>query len=79
VRIGTVDNPGWTLTIDLADTALSGRSFSEYGYGIGSDAEDSGNNWLHCKVEEDRFVGGRGPEKLEEMIEVFLEWARAAA
>jgi len=29
VKIETLDNPGWSLTIDLAETNLSGRSFTK--------------------------------------------------
>ncbi|CAN5332574.1 hypothetical protein BH18ACI2_BH18ACI2_12670 [soil metagenome] len=29
VTIGTLDNPGWTVTIDLVNTDLEGREFEE--------------------------------------------------
>jgi hypothetical protein len=28
VEIGTLDNPGWSLKVDLRETALEGRSFA---------------------------------------------------
>jgi Immunity protein 53 len=76
--IGTLDNPGWSLTIDLAHTDLSGRPFVERHYGLFDQAETSGHEWIHCKVEDDKFIGNGGPAKLEEMISVFLEWTKAA-
>ena len=79
IRIDTLDNPGWTLAVELTDTTLSGRSFPERSYGMGAASETSGDNWLICKVEGDKFMAHGGPEKLEEMINAFLTWARAAA
>lgn len=77
VSIGTLDNPGWSLTVDLIETGLEGVVFPVQSYGISDEGETSGNDWLICKVEKGKFVGYGGPEKLEEMINVFLSWARA--
>src|SRR5438874_308023 len=33
VEIGTLDNPGWSLKVDLTDTALEGRSFDRVTHG----------------------------------------------
>lgn len=74
VTIGTLDNPGWTIDIELSETALEGRPFRERSYGIGKDAAISGDEWLVCKVEQNVFKGRGGPFKLKEMIEVFLDW-----
>jgi hypothetical protein len=79
VTVGTLDNPGWTLTVDLTDTTLDGRSFAGHSYGVGPDGEASGDEWLHCAVEKGRFTAAGGPEKLEEMIGVFLQWANSTA
>ena len=76
VDVGTLDNPGWSLDVDLTDTELSGIPFEELAYGVGKDAGTSGNNWIHCKVEGNKFVARGGPENLEELVGVFLEWAR---
>lgn len=79
VEIGTLDNPGWFLKIDLLDTNLSGKIFPSIEYGVGNNGETSGNNWITCKTVNDQFVARGGPEKLEEMIGVFLAWAAKAA
>ena len=75
VAISTLDNPGWNLEIDLTDTALAGRPFEPIHYGMFEDAETSGNEWIFCKVEDNKFSAAGGPFKLEEIINVFLKWA----
>ena len=79
VEIGTLDNPGWSLKVDLVDTDLSGKTFPGLEYGVGEDSAASGNNWITCRTEKDQFIAHGGPEKLEEMISVFLAWAAKAA
>jgi len=79
IRVATLDNPGWSLSVDLTGTVLSGQQFPEHSYGVGETAATSGNEWLICKVKDNKFICHGGPEKLEDMINVFLNWARAAA
>lgn len=76
-EIGTLDNPGWLLKIDLTDTPLHGVSFAGHSYGIGDGMEQGGDNWLTCTVENGKFVCYGSPKKLVEMIRLFLSWARA--
>lgn len=75
INIGTIDNPGWSLIIDLTDTDIQSKEYDGYSYGIGEDAESSGNNWLTTKIEKNQFVCYGGPHKLDEMINIFLDWA----
>ncbi len=75
VRIATLDNPGWSVDVNLCDTPLEGKSFKEHSYGVGSAATTSGDEWIVCKVEQNVFKGRGGPFKLQELIEVFLDWA----
>ncbi len=35
------------------------------------------DNWIICKVEDGDFQGCGGPENLEELLSVFLDWAEA--
>ena len=79
VHIGTLDNPGWTLDIDLTGTSLEQKLFPSVHYGLFEEAETSGDEWLMCKVEDGKFVGRGGPFKLNEMIGIFLRWAGYAA
>lgn len=75
VEIGTLDNPGWTLQVDLADTELEGRAFAPVEVGIGADSIADDPSWLSCKVEGRKFKAAGGPAKLEAMILAFLDWA----
>ncbi len=75
VTIGTLDNPGWSLDVDLRGTSLQGKLFKEHNCGVASGAATSGDEWVVCKVEQNVFTARGGPFKLQEMIEVFLDWA----
>lgn len=75
VRIGTLDNPGWEVEIDLVATVLEDVLFLEQSYGMGEAGDTSGDEWLMCKVEGHVFTGFGGPFKLDEIIEIFLKWA----
>lgn len=79
ISIESLDNPGWKLTVDLTETKLEGVEFPDHAYGVGDAAASKGGNWLTCKLEKRQFVGHGGPRKLEEMIKVFLAWAKANA
>lgn len=76
VKIDTLDNPGWSVTIDIADTDFEGVTFRQVEYGVGANGMASGENWLTCKVENGKFVGYGGPHKLEEILTIFLNWAK---
>jgi hypothetical protein len=70
ITLETLDNPGWTLEVALADTALENKPFAELKCDYESETE-----WLTCFLRDGKFMGRCGPLKLEEMIEVFLNWA----
>jgi hypothetical protein len=70
VKIDTLDNPGWRLNIDVAETVLESKVFNSVKMDFESDS-----NWLHCKVEDKQFVGMCGPLKLSKMLSIFIEWA----
>ena len=69
VDIGTLDNPGWTLRVDLTGTPLAGRSFGRLENHRGE------HDWLVCWIEQHQFHAACGPRNLDEAIETFLEWA----
>ena len=73
VSIETLDNPGWTVTIDLEDTGLEGKPFQTV-----EDLEPE-REWIRCWVEELKFKGVGGPRKLEEILRIFLEWSSSEA
>ncbi len=70
VKIETLDNPGWSVTIDLADTALEDKTFEEY------EVTNSDDDWIHCRVKAEHFEGFGDPSKLKEIILKFMEWTQ---
>jgi hypothetical protein len=76
VKIDTLDNPGWTVIIDIGNTSLKGKSFEPIQHGL---TEDSNQDWLHIKVEDDQFRAFGDPTKLSLMLECFLAWAEEPA
>lgn len=69
VRIGTLDNPGWYLKIDLKGTSLSAKAFQEV------EIERSDRDWIVARIKGEVFEGFGGPTNLGEIVEVFLSWA----
>ena len=69
ISLSTLDNPGWSLKIDLTDTCLSDRTFDEVHF-QGADQ----NDWYVCKIESGTFLAASGPNRLCDRITVFLEW-----
>lgn len=80
VTIDTLDNPGWSLSIDLDGTALEGQAFEPV-YDRVSEEEHpvQGNDgdvpWLVCRVEGSKFKALGGPRDLGRMIQTFRSWA----
>lgn len=68
VKIETLDNPGWRVTIDLAETSLADKNFEEY------EVIYSDDDWIHCQVRNECFDGCGDPSKLEEIISTFKDW-----
>lgn len=80
VTIDTLDNPGWSLLVDLDGTALEGVQFTPVYEGV-SEAEqpvqglDGDVPWLVCRVEDSKFKGWGGPRDLGRLIATFRAWA----
>jgi hypothetical protein len=69
IEIDTLDNPGWSMCVNLASTPLENRSFEEM------QIEYSTEAWMHCRVVDKKFKGYGGPQMLDRIIGVFLDWA----
>lgn len=69
INIDTLDNPGWSVDIDLIDTVLEDVQFDKVQIYIDN------NNWIHCSVVDQVFRGNGSIDKLEEMLKIFKEWA----
>ena len=72
ITIDTLDNPGWTVSIDLYGTSLQNSEFQKIEYGY--DNEVDSDEWFICEKKESKFIGNGGPHKLEEIIKIFIEW-----
>lgn len=73
VFISNIDNPGWRLRVELADTYLLDASFES----IQVQREDE-DDWYVCQKKGEEFIGSGGPGNLDEVIQVFLDWAEGA-
>jgi hypothetical protein len=68
IRIETLDNPGWSVEIDLHQTDYEDTYFETIEY------EKSSGDWVHCKVENNTFYGYGGATNLGEIIQIFRDW-----
>jgi hypothetical protein len=69
ISIETLDNPGWTVRIDLNQTGLENRDFETV------ENLQPDDDWIKCWVEDGKFNGVGGPRKLTDILETFLRWA----
>lgn len=69
IRIGTLDNPGWYITINLMNTELEDKIFKAV------TVERSETNWFHCFVKDKKFEGPCGLYNLPEVLAIFRQWA----
>lgn len=68
VKIDTLDNPGWSMKIDLEGTPAMGKSFADLRI------ERSDRDWIAARKSGEVFEAFGGTANLEEIIEVFLNW-----
>jgi Immunity protein 53 len=67
--ITTLDNPGWSVTIDLAGTDCDGRTFERLEFNI-----EHANDWWTCWTENNIFHGAGGPLHLRSLLEAFRDF-----
>ena len=72
LKIDTLDNPGWSVEIDLECTDLENKDFLE----CKKNCEDN-DDWILCKIEEKKFKGYGSSGNLEEILEKFKEFAES--
>jgi hypothetical protein len=66
VKLGTIDNPGWSLDVNLVDTATCGKVVPH------TSVDRTDTDWLFYEVKDDLFRGRCGAGNLAEMLDVFL-------
>lgn len=71
VKIDTLDNPGWKVSIDLSDTPLETKVFNRIQNVYGD------NNWMCCMVKDRVFYGSGDTDKLKEILTTFKNWAES--
>lgn len=66
IKVDTLDNPGWMLTVDLAETSLSGIR-------VERDRVVRGPlDWAQHEIADEKFIACGGPFSLNELIRRFL-------
>ena len=68
VKIDTLDNPGWTVRINLHDTKKQNAILERVRI------DRSENDWLQYWVEKQDFRIACGPTNLTEAIDIFCVW-----
>ncbi len=69
LSLGTLDNPGWSLKINLEDTELKGKKFQSI------KVDRTEDNWICCFLKNNKFIGVGGPLNLSEIFYIFINWA----
>ena len=70
ISIGTLDNPGWRISISLEETELEEKIFERL------KIERSEDNWIHCFIKNKCFEIACGVLNFEEGISIFRKWTK---
>jgi hypothetical protein len=70
IKLTTLDNPGWRLKINIADTELQHVPFASVEYQLTDDI-----SWWRCWRDEAVFHAACGVNNLNAVIDVFIAWA----
>ena len=73
IKIETLDNPGWIVSVDLAETGLEEKPFQEIS------KLEAERDWIKCHIIDGKFEGVGSPKMLDEIIRVFLEWVQTVS
>ena len=67
ITIGNIDNPGWTVRIDLDDTPYEDKFFHKI-------ERENGESWLVCEKQDTKFKGYGSSDNLYEILNIFKLW-----
>jgi hypothetical protein len=70
ITIDTLDNPGWSLRIDVTETALEGVPFTAVEHQL-----ENVQSWWRCWRDGDIFHAACGARNLQATIDIFNQWA----
>jgi hypothetical protein len=73
VKIDTLDNPGWVVSIDLKETSW------EWTVNPLKRRENSDADWMQYEFADAKFTGAGGIGNLAEIVEAFFEVITAVA
>lgn len=68
VKIETLDNPGWHLQLDVAETMYEDVIFNDV------IVERADSDWVHCRKKEGCIECAGGPGNLGEILEIIKAW-----
>lgn len=68
IKINTLDNPGWHISLDLEETAMEGIKFQSI------EIERTEDDWIVCKVDNKIFDIACGSLNLLEALNIFRSW-----
>jgi hypothetical protein len=72
IRIDTIENPGWSLTVDLEGTAYAGLTLDRK-------EDDAGEaDWIHWWSDGSQFHAYAGPAGLTRAVHEFLLFVHGA-
>ena len=71
LRLETLDNPGWCLTVDLHNTALEDKPMKEISEGCDAQAVPTAPVWIHCSVQDSQFLGACDQTQLHRLLDIF--------
>ncbi|MDX1969848.1 MAG: Imm53 family immunity protein [Planctomycetaceae bacterium] len=71
IKLQSLDNPGWQLTVDLIHTDLQGRRMADIAEGCGPDGHPRSPRWICCLVRENQFRGVCDPTQVERLLQAF--------
>ena len=68
IKIEALDNPGWTVEIDLIGTKYENM------FNLKMEEDKGDDDWIVCSINRSGFKGAGDSYKLSEIIEVFRRW-----
>lgn len=74
VTIETLDNPGWSVDIDLEGTAMEGVMFALAESKPHAPDGNPDERWHRCWVEHQKFSGVGGAHDLLTILDIFRAW-----
>lgn len=71
IKIDTLDNPGWRVEIDIAETDIKDKYFEA----VNKDISDV--DWIICRIQNGKFEGFGDVSKLFEILSIFKNWVQS--